>query len=217
MVRAMDLTLYIDGFWTSPYAFSTYVALKELGVPFKVELVRLHKKEHQQAEYLSSSLTGRVPTLRHGDFWLSESSAMDEYLAEVFPPPKHARLFPEGAKERARARQLMAWVRSDLMPIREERPTTTIFYAPAKAPLGPKAEEAAQRLVRVATALIPEGKTTLFDSWCIADSDFALMLNRLHASGYALPRKVQAYVEAQWARPSVQEWVKQPREPHQPY
>ncbi len=217
MVRAMDLTLYVDGFWTSPYAFSTYVALKELKVPFEVKLVRLHKKEHHQGDYQNASLTGRVPTLRHGDFWLSESSAMDEYLAEAFPPPKHPRLLPEGLQERARARQVMAWVRSDLMPIREERPTTTLFYAPSKTPLSPKAEEAAQRLVRAASALIRDGRTSLFDAWCIADTDLALMLNRLLASGYPLPEKLKAFVQAQWARPSVQEWVKQPREPHVAY
>ena len=29
------LTLSIDSFWISPYAFSCYVALKEKGVPIK--------------------------------------------------------------------------------------------------------------------------------------------------------------------------------------
>ena len=35
----------------------------------------------------------------------------------------------------------MAWVRSDLMPIREERSTTTMFYERATKPLSPAAQE----------------------------------------------------------------------------
>ena len=82
--------------------------------------------------YADRSLTARVPMLRHGDFYLSESSAIVEYLEDAFPGTP--RLLPADVRQRARARQLMAWVRSDLMPIREERSTHTLFYEPAKSP-----------------------------------------------------------------------------------
>jgi glutathione S-transferase len=214
-----DLTLYIDGFWISPYAFSAFVALKEKGLPFEVKEVPLDKKEHHRPEYRDHSLTGRVPALRHGDYWLSESSAIAEYLAETFPFPKYPRLFPENLQERGRARQIQAWIRSDLMPIREERSTSSIFYANerAKAPLSPEGEEAAARLLRLANQLIREDRTTLFDAWCIADTDLALMIQRLNVNGYPLPAKVKAYAEAQWRRPSVHEWVDHPRRPFAPY
>jgi glutathione S-transferase len=51
----------------------------------------------------------------------------------------------------------------------------------------------------------------LFDQWSIADTDLALMLNRLRLAGDALPARLAAYAEAQWQRPSVQEWVNKPR------
>lgn len=212
-----ELTLYIDGFWISPYALSAYVALKEKGLPFEVKEVPLDKKEHHRPEYRDSSLTGRVPALRHGDYWLSESSAIAEYLAETFPSPKYPRIYPENLQERGRARQIQAWLRSDLMPIREERPTWSIFYERAKTPLSPKCEEAAERLLRLANHLIREGKTTLFDAWCLADTDLALMIQRLNVNGYPLPAKVKAYAEAQWQRPSVKEWVDHPRRPYVAY
>jgi glutathione S-transferase len=212
-----DLTLYVDGFWISPYALSAYVALKEKGLPFEVKEVPLDKKEHHRPEYRDSSLTGRVPSLRHGDYWLSESSAIAEYLAETFPFPKYPRIFPENLQERGRARQIQAWIRSDLMPIRGERPTWSIFYERAKAPLSPEAEEEVERLLRLANHLIPEGRTTLFDAWCLADTDLAVMLQRLNVNGHPLPAKVKAYAEAQWQRPSVQEWVNRPRRPYVPY
>ena len=44
----------------------------------------------------------------------------------AFPAPTHPPLLPALPQPRARARQLLAWIRSDLMPIREERATHTM-------------------------------------------------------------------------------------------
>ncbi|MGO9829566.1 MAG: glutathione transferase [Myxococcaceae bacterium] len=213
-----DLRLSVDAFWTSPYAFSAFVALKEKGLAFEVDEVALHRREHQHPEALAASLTGRVPVLSHRGWTLSESSAIDEYLEDTFPHPGHPRLFPEDVRERARARQLMAWVRSDLMPIRAERPTTTLFYGDMEfQPLSTAAQGSAARLLAVADALITPGRSTLFSTFCIADADFALMLLRLLWNAHPAPKKVRTYVEAQWARPSVRAWVEHPRAPYVAY
>lgn len=213
-----NLRLSVDAYWTSPYAFSAFVALKEKGLPFTVHPVALHQGEHRRPESVAMSLTGRVPVLWHDGWSLSESSAIDEYLEDVFPHPRHPRLFPEDARERARARQLMAWVRSDLFPIREERPTTTLFYENMDVqPLSTAAQGSAARLLSVADALISEERKTLFASFCIADADFALMLLRLLWNAHPAPKKVRDYVDAQWARPSVREWVEKKRAPYVPY
>jgi len=44
---------------------------------------------------------------------------------------------PASPRDRARARQIMAWIRSDLMSIREERATHTFFYKHPVQPLSP--------------------------------------------------------------------------------
>ena len=211
------LTLYVDGFWISPYAFSAFVALEEKGVPYTAKELALQKKEHHDPSYQAASLTGRVPSLRDGDFWLSESSAIGEYLEDKYPPPKHPALFPADVQERARCRQLMAWVRSDLMPIREERATHTMFYQRTTTPLSKAGEAAATRVVQAAEHLIRDGKTTLFKAWCLADADFGMMLQRLNLNGYPLSPKVKAYAEAQWARPSAKKFVDRKRPPYVPY
>ncbi len=214
---AKELTLYIDAFWTSPYAFSNFVALREKGLEFELVELSLPDKEHHAEFFQKGSLTGRVPALRHGDFWLSESMAINEYLAETFPFPRYPRLFPENLQERARARQLMDWVRSDLMPIREQRSTASLFYDLPVEPLNPAGQAAAARLISVAQSVIPEERTTLFGAWCLADADFSLVLNRLHKQGHPMPGKVQRYVDANWQRPSVREWVDHPRRTFVPY
>ena len=210
------LTLTVDSFWISPYAFSCYAALKEKALPFEVRPVSLPDKEHHRPEYQQKSLTGRVPMLQHGEFTLSESSAIVEYLDDAFPGTSRA--LPTAVRERARARQIMAWVRSDLMPIREERPTTTMFYERATKPLSAAAQDAARRLIAFAQAVVPEGRTSLFGApWTAADSDLAFMLQRLNLNGFELPPAVRRFAETQWQRPSVQEWVKQKRLPYRPY
>jgi glutathione S-transferase len=209
------LSLYVDGFFISPYAISAFVALEEKRLPYTLVPVHLDRGEQRAADFVARSLTGRVPMLVHGEYCLSESQAIGEYLAETFPFPDHPRIFPADLRQRSRARQLMAWIRSDLMPIREERGTNTMFYERANRPLSPAGEAAKARVVAVAEKVI-DGPT-LFGDWCIADSDFGFFLMRLVLNGDSLPAKVRAYAEAQWARPSMQKWIDRPREAYVPY
>ena len=211
MLLKPDLTLYVDREFASPYAMSVFVALTEKGIPFTLQTIDLGAQENLQPSFRDRSLTSRVPTLMHGDFALSESSAISEYLEESFAPPMHAPVYPRGVAERARARQIQAWLRSDLMPIREERPTTVVFFRPTDAPLSPTASAAAAKLFHAAQTLLGNRSTSLFDEWCIADTDLALMLNRLILNGDKVPAQLVEYASQQWQRPSVQAWVKQNR------
>lgn len=199
------LTLYIDSNWVSPYAMWAYVALKEKRLPFALKTVDLAAKQHHEAGYEHLTLTGKVPALVHGDFALAESSAIVEYLEDVFASPA---VYPANLQARARARQIQAWLRSDLAALREERPTTVIFRTPTDKPLSDAGRAAADRLVRVAASLLGEGAGQLFGDWCIADTELALTLNRLVANGDPVPENLVRYVQAQWARPSVQAWLK---------
>jgi glutathione S-transferase len=184
---------------------SVYVALTEKRLPFEVRLIDLGAGEQRMHPYQCRALTSRVPALTHADFNLTESSVIAEYLDEAFPPPEHAALFPSGMRERARVRQLQAWLRSDLGALRQERPTETVFHGESGQPLSDAAHAAAAKLIHVANHLVGVGQTTLFDDWCIADTDLAVMLKRL--SNDDLPDPLRAYADAQWQRPSVQKWL----------
>lgn len=208
------LRLLGEVYWISPYVFSCFVALREKGLPFEVRSLRLHEGEQRAGTFQEASITEKVPVLEHGACRVAESSAIVEYLEEAFPAPDFPALLPTKLGDRARARQLMAWIRSDLLALREERPTTTMFYAHAKTPLSEAGRAAAEKLVRVAGRVIAEGATSLFETWSIADADLAFALHRLVLNGHALPQKIQAFAETQWLRPSVREFVshERPRE-----
>jgi glutathione S-transferase len=215
MTDQATITLYTDAFWISPYVFTCFVTLHEKGLQFVAQPVALQRKEQLAADYRDKTITGRVPSLTHGDFHLAESQAIVEYLDEAFPATTRA--LPGDLRARARARQILGWVRSDLMALREERSTHTMFYERAKAKLSPAGALAADKLRHVADLLVPEGATTLFGAWSIADADLAFMLHRLILNGDEVPAKARRFAEAQWARPSVQAFVTRERIPYEPY
>ncbi len=203
------MKLYIDANYLSPYAMTAFVALREKALAFDMVRLNLKKDEHLASEYASVSSTRRVPTLNNHGFCLSESSAICEYLEDLCPTPP---IYPKDINHHAKAREIQAWLRSDLMPIRQQRPTEVIFLAPT--PLAPMSEEAltaASKLVDAALKLLADDALYLFGDWCIADTDLALMLNRLVVSGADVPARLVQYAQHQWQRPSVQEWVKMPR------
>jgi glutathione S-transferase len=202
------MLLYVDSNFASPYALVAYVSLLEKGLKFDTKPLELFAKAHREAEFTSTSITSRVPTLIHNDFALSESSAICEYIDETFAG---TRLYPTDLRDRARARQVQAWVRSDLMPIREERPTWVVFCGAKRPALSPQGTEAANRLLTAAAQLLEGRSENLFGEWSIADVDLAMMLQRLVAHGDPVPQRLADYANHQWLRPSVQQWINHPR------
>jgi glutathione S-transferase len=212
------LILHGNAMWNSPYVLSCFVGLTEKNLPFDVHTVALHEGEQRSAAYVQTSFTARVPALVDGDFSLSESSAIIEYLEDKWPAPTHAALLPRDLQQRARARQVMAWLRSDLMPIREERSSEYVFYPrktlPPYAPLSQSGLAAVQKLVSFAERVVPADGGPLFGAWCIADTDLAMMLQRLVKTDQPLPARLQTFAEREWQRPSVQAFVNVSRPPH---
>ena len=204
------MILYGDSRYISPYVFSAFVALTEKGLTFRVEELDLASGATREPAFRTQSITARVPALDHDGFVLSESSAIVEYLEDAFPPPQWPRILPEAPKARARTRQIMGFIRSDLLPLREERSTETMFLKRADAPLGAAAKAAADKLVFVTERLLDAGDITP-EAFTIADADLAFMLHRLILNGDAVPERVRAYASAVWARPSVRAFVERPR------
>ncbi|MGG7649773.1 glutathione S-transferase [Pseudomonas frederiksbergensis] len=204
-MESTKLKLYVGADFVSAFAMSAFVALKEKQLSFELVTLDLKARENYQANYRDLSLTGKIPTLIHQGFALSESSAIAEYLEEI--APGHNRLLPLDIKQRARARQLQAWLRSDLLVIRKERPADLIYFGKKDTPLSDDALAAVDRLFFVADRLLEGGAEHLFGDWSIADTDLAIMLNRLVANGDEVPSRLAAYVRRQWDRDSVRAWM----------
>ncbi|ASP01450.1 TPA: glutathione transferase [Enterobacter hormaechei] len=201
------ITLWSDANFFSPYVMSVYVALAEKGLTFSLKTVDLDSGEHLKPQWQGYALTRRVPVLEIDGFELSESSAIGEYLEDRFAPPEWERIYPHDLQKRARARQIQAWLRSDLVPIRTERSTDVVFAGVKKPALSEEGLSSARKLIETASSLLAQGNPNLFGEWCIADTDLALMLNRLILNGDDVPQLLVDYATFQWQRASVQRYL----------
>jgi glutathione S-transferase len=204
------MRLYVDANFASPYALVAFVSVIEKGLDFDIETLDLAAHANHDPNFAKTSITRRIPTLIDDGFALSESSAICEYLDETFAG---TRLYPTDPRNRARARQIQAWVRSDLMPIRDERPTYVVFCGAKRPALSERAREAADTLFSAALALLDGCTDNLFGAWSIADVDLAMMLQRLIVLGDPVPQRLIDYAAHQWQRPSVQQWIHRKRPP----
>jgi glutathione S-transferase len=214
---AAALTLFVDAYWCSPFDFSCFVALREKGLEFSVSRAVIRSGVGFPVPLRERALIARVPALAHGDFWLSESLAVVEYLEEAFPPPGWPSLWPEDVQARARARQIVSFVRSELGALRRERTSWRIFYPAGAgvpfAPLSRTAREEADELVEVAARVLERGEVR---AWPIAAAELTFALLRLVRCGHEVPAKIADFVADVTARPSVREFLEHTRPPNPP-
>jgi glutathione S-transferase len=210
---ALPLTLFVDAFYCTPFDFRCWVALKEKGLEFTASRVMVTEGQGLTASYREASITGRVPGLSHGDFWLAESLAIVEYVEDTFPPPQWPRLFPADPRGRARARQVMSFLGADLYALTRERPGWSTAYPRPFPPLSPAARADADQLIGLASRLLAAGA---LEPWSIACADLTFALLRLTRNGEVLAPELQAFVDANVARPSVQSYLQHDRPPNPP-
>ncbi len=126
--------------WDSVCSFKVRMALAEKGLAWTSHRVDLFAFEHLRPEFLALNPAGVLPVLRHGDVVLPESSTINAYLDEVFPPPS---LTPAEPVERARMRN---WVKlQDEVLYHAQRPAS--FQLLIKRRLGAMTPDAMAALV----------------------------------------------------------------------
>jgi len=210
--------LHVEAFWASPWVCATYATLREKCIPFTTATSMVRKGAGAIDTLLERTLTGMAPVLQHGNLWLAESSAIVEYLEEMFPEP---RMLPAAPHDRARARQLMAWLRSDAsyLALTRDRPSEHIFYPPPqRTPLSEAGQRFADRLITVITRLGADPSGALFGGrFGVVDVDLAFALMRLVTGDVPVPDPIAAYARAVWSRPLVRDFVEHQRPPHRPF
>ena len=208
-----SLALYGDGYFASPFDACCFVALEEKRLPFAIGRAVL--RDGAGVPPLLGTRTGiaRVPALQHGDFWLTESMAIAEYLEDAFPAPAYTALLPSEPPARARARQVMAWLRFDLRQLRIERPWWMTQYPASPPPLSADAARDVRELYELVDYLDATGA---LDAWNLAHVDLALALLRVRPADPALPAAARRLLDAQLVRPSVRRYLEHPRPPNPP-
>jgi glutathione S-transferase len=95
---AMDRPLTIIGSFVSPYVRKVLAAINLKGLPYQVDPITPF---FGNDEFEKVSPLRRIPVLIDGDFSISDSSVICDYLDDAYPGQP---LYPRNPKQRARAR-----------------------------------------------------------------------------------------------------------------
>ncbi|MGH7924758.1 MAG: glutathione S-transferase family protein [Candidatus Binatus sp.] len=94
---------YPWGTLRSTHACKTKIILEEKTLPYRIENLPPGNLWKKPPEMLAKHPLGKVPYIEDGELVIFDSTVIDEYLEERYPPP---RLMPSDAKQRMRVREI---------------------------------------------------------------------------------------------------------------
>jgi glutathione S-transferase len=199
------MTLVIGTKRISSWSLRPWLAAKMAGVDFDETLITLRQPE-TKAEILKHSPSGKVPCLLHGGLAVWDSLAICEYLAELHPT-----LWPEGREARAVARAVSAEMHAGFPRLRDVCGmdvcvTTPLAEVPADAAAEIARVQALWNDCRARFGTKGIGGPFLFGRFSVADAMFAPVVTRFTTYAIALDAVSQAYCDAVWSLPPMQEW-----------
>jgi glutathione S-transferase len=208
-------TLVIGDKNLSSWSLRPWLALKQRGIPFAEECIRLRQPD-SKAEILRHCPSGKVPALktRTGVVW--DSLAILDTLAERHPEHK---LWPQDEAARAAARSISAEMHSGFATLRNDMPMDLLSKLPSP-PLGAALEADIGRIAAIwkdTRARFGHGGPFLFGAFSNADAMYAPVATRFRTYGVDLGRfgddgTAAAYAEAILALPAMAEWTEGARD-----
>jgi len=193
-------------------SFAPHVLLRELSVPFELQLVDRTQQAHKSPAYLALNPNGLIPVLVDGDLVLYETAAILMHLADTHPAAQLAP--PLATPERAHYYKWMAWLTNTLQA------TLIHYYYPDRlvdeGNIAAAAQVKSHAEAKVATLLAQldaefarhRGPWLLGERYSAVDP-FAFMLCRW-TRGFANERPARdhahlgPYLQRMLARPAVQ-------------
>ncbi|RUM24787.1 glutathione S-transferase family protein [Rhizobium vallis] len=195
-------TLYIGNKNYSSWSFRPWMALTGAGVDFEEVLIPFDFPGGNP-DIKALSPTGRVPFLRHGALKISESLAIIEYAAELYP---QAGLLPGDRADRALARSVSMEMLSSFQTLRSACPMN-IRRAKAKIALPDGMEADINRIETIWRDLLQKsGGPFLFGGFGGADAMFAPVVNRFDIYDLVSRNDTLAYMETMKAHPAWRKW-----------
>ncbi|MTI10236.1 glutathione S-transferase family protein [Curvivirga aplysinae] len=202
-----QLLLVIGNKNYSSWSLRPWLVMKFANIDFACETVPLFTEEGMM-RIRAESPNKKVPYLKTDDMVLSESLAIAEYIAELYP---NKGLWPEDPVKRAKARSICMGMASGFFNIRNEMPMNV---RRRNKPI--ELSEAAWREVKQMEKLWRETREDyaqagpfLFGERSIADAFFAPVIWRFNSyisKKDLLPETIQ-YMKVMLAMPEMQGWA----------
>jgi glutathione S-transferase len=176
------------------------MAAIQLGVSLELVLVDLAKGEQKRPDFLRINANGRVPVLDDAGFFLNESHAIMQYLAERTPGQE---LYPGAPQPRADVNRWLFWSAQHLQPAVSVLVWENVIkpYL-GQGPSDPKEVERGEQLVtacaRVLDAHLADKEWVAQDKLTLADLALAASLASTQAA--RLPVLGYTHLQAWFSR-----------------
>ena len=179
---------------------------KELGLEFDHVPLVMGDPKLKQPDFLKINPAGRIPAIDDNGFTLSESLAINLYLARKYGDRAKPSLAPASLEEEARIWQWSSWAMTDL-----EVPLTMVhlhrgFYPPEKrdAKIAETAEAQVQRPLAMLNGVLDDRPYLLGARFSVADLNVACVLSasRMAVIGMSAFPKVAAWAKGCHERPA---------------
>jgi glutathione S-transferase len=191
-------------FYGSPMssAVRTHWMLEEIGVPYEYKRISLREGDNKKPEFLKVSPGGKIPTIQDGEVTLTESMAINFYLAEKYGKG----LMPADIVQRAHVYEWSFWSISNVQPLF----LTVLLHTMIKpdAERDPKAVETARAQIPPYLDLLNDAlqrsEYLVANRFTVADLNTASVIGLgsfvgVDFSGYA---NIQAWLARVQSRPS---------------
>jgi len=197
----MDIVLY---YAPNTCALAPYISLTEANATFEVRPLNFRKGQQKSPEYLKINPKHKVPLLIVDGEKLTESTAIQLWIARNFP---QANLMPTDPWQQLQAISLHSWCSSGIHPYlsRINSPPRVCDVAGTEESVRRLASEPLFENYRIADDLLA-GRDFFFDRFTAVDAHFFWCFRRggqfdLDLSGF---KNCTAHFERMQTRPSVQ-------------
>ena len=174
---------------------------EELGIPYANVGVTMADKAHKQPAFLEVNPNGRLPAIDDGGFRLSESLAINLYLAK-----KHGKLQPKSLEDEARCWQWSLWTVFEID--KQVNDWASHDHVLPEAQREPGKLKLAREVLDVPlgvldSALANRAYLVSPDAFSVADLNVAAAMYRLNRMDFGAKKNLARWYRACWDRPAA--------------
>ncbi|WP_421841563.1 glutathione S-transferase family protein [Marinobacter algicola] len=177
--------------------------LNELGLEHELHPVDLMQEEHHQQDFLSLNPAAKVPVLVDGDLVLTESAAIQLYLAEKYP---QAGFIPKTLEDRAQMHRWMFFLVTEVeQPLWRIARHTFVYSEEKRIPQDVElARQECLEMIAVLERHMSDREFMVGERLSVADFNAAYTLDWANTEEMlASAPRLRDYLKAMYARPTA--------------
>jgi glutathione S-transferase len=190
-------------------SMTPHIVLRELGIPFELQLVDRSRMTHRSPDYLKLNPNGLIPTLQDADLVLYETAAIVLHLVDTHPDVPLAPALATPA--RAEFYKWLMWLGCSVQPLMTHYFYSDRMVAPSNETAAAQVRDAAEQQIAVLMDRLEDHFARHGQDWMLGErysalDAYAFMLCRwtrmMKRPARTLPQ-LGAFLQRMLSRPAV--------------